>query len=86
MRTSSIAGEPEIRSFLVRRVTGDSGVSTDPHVDSAIGGAWRPGQVFQDSANHVRISIDTFSGGTATITISNDVSATPGPSSGGGNG
>jgi hypothetical protein len=86
MRASSFAGQPEIRSFLVRRVTGDSGVSTDPNVNSAIGGAWRPGQVFQDSAKHVRISIDKFSGGMATITISNDVSATPGPSSGGGNG
>jgi hypothetical protein len=86
MRTSSFLGEPEIRSFLVRRYTGDSSVATDPRVDSAIGGAWRPGQVFQDSANHVRISIDKFTGGAATITISSDVSATPGPDSGAGNG
>jgi hypothetical protein len=86
MRASTIPGEPQIRSFLVRRYTGDSSIATDPRIDPKTGSAWRPGQVFQDTADHVRISIDKFSGGSATITISNDVSATPGPGSGGGNG
>ncbi len=85
MRLSPRPSEGDLRSFLVRRVVGDSSVSTDPNVDSESGGTWLPGQVFQDTANSVRISIDAFKDGTATITISNDVSTPPGPTTGGGN-
>lgn len=56
------------RTFLVRRTNSS---------------AWMPGQVFQDTANKVRISIDSMSGTSATITISDDVSTAPGPGTGG---
>ncbi len=66
------AGKPipdtSIRTFLVGRSNFSS---------------WLPGQVFQDTTNKVRISIDSFSGSTASITISNDVGAPPGAGTGG---
>jgi hypothetical protein len=46
-------------------------------IGRTIYGAWFPGQVFRDTANHLRISIDGF-GATATVTLSPD-----GPGDGG---
>jgi hypothetical protein len=69
-RTGKRIVDTSIRTFLVSRT------------NSA---AWLPGQVFQDTGNKVRISIDSFNSTNATITISNDVSTTPGPGTGGDN-
>lgn len=70
LRASTLKGEESsIRTFVVSR----SNFST-----------WLPGQVFQDTANKVRITIDAFGGGTASVSISRDVSTTPDATSGGG--
>jgi|GEM_PF-2254711 len=42
-----------------------------------------PGQVFQDTANKVKITVNSFSDTTASVTISNNVANPPGPGTGG---
>jgi hypothetical protein len=85
-RASTLPGEAgSIRTFLVRRLTGTSGVLVSAKSNPPLGATWLPGQVFQDTFNKVRISIDSFSGPNAAITISDDMSTPPGPGAGGDN-